>query len=167
MDLNKHLKLKLQQKINDQKQNRFHLKRKEKLRLDKQVDQDKKEMDTDTRLTPVMKKWFIDAMASSPNIEVKTPSYILNNKDEEKLKFYNFLIKYIEEIKSEVDLYKNDMMKGLDRIELEHEKEEYKKNVDNEYKKKFKSYFTTPYIIYMSLMTDVNVYEDLLKVLFE
>lgn len=164
MDLNKELRQKLRQKIIENKQKNFQLPRRETLKLDKQIHKDKREMDTDKRLTPVMKKWFIDAMGSSPNIDVKTPSYILNNKDEEKLKFYKFLFKFIDDVKAEIDLYKSDMMKGLDKIDSPIERDEYLRNVDEEYKKKFKAYFTTPYIIYMSLMTDINVFEDILKI---
>ena len=164
MDLNKELRQKLRQKMIENKQKNFQLPRKESLKLDKQIHKDKREMETDTRVTPVMKKWFIEAMGSSQHIDVMTPSFILNNKDEEKLKFYKFLFKYIDDVKAEVDLYKSDMMKGLDKIDTPIERDEYLRNVDEEYKKKFRAYFTTPYIIYMSLMTDINVFNDILKI---
>ena len=137
---------------------------KEKRKLDKQVDKDKKEMMADTRVTPLMRNWFLSAMASSLKIDVNTPSYILNNLDEEKLKFYKFITKYVAEIKLDIDAWKIEMMKGLDKIQTKFEKDEYLQNIDAEYKKKFKNYFTTPYITYMSLITGINVYEDLMHI---
>ena len=49
-------------------------------------------------------------------------------------------------------------------IKLVGEKEEYMKSLDQEYKKKFKLYFMTDYIKYMSYMTDINVNEDLMNI---
>jgi hypothetical protein len=162
MDPKEELKLKLREKINQIKQKNYKMPKKDQIKMEKDIHKEKKEFDTDKRLTPLMRKWFIEAMKTSPNIDVKSPSYILNNKEEEKIKFYKFLTNFIDDVKVEVDLYKNDMMKVYDKIPTLEEKIEYKKNVNDESKKKFKSYFSTPYIIYMSLMTDINVYEDLL-----
>ena len=36
-------------------------------------------------------------------------------------------------------------------------------SLEAEYKKKFNSYFTTPYIVYYSLVTNINVFDDILK----
>jgi hypothetical protein len=163
MDLNKELRARLREKIETNRINRQGISLKEKKKLDKQVSKDKKEMDADKRITPVMKTWFMNAMASSLKIDVNTPSYILNNLEEEKLKFYKFIIKFMKEVKLDVEEWKTNIMKGLDKIETKVEREEYINNVDAEYKKKFKGYFTTPYIIYMSMMTGINIYEDLLK----
>jgi hypothetical protein len=162
MDLNKELRERLREKRQEIYNKNHPMSLKEKRKLDKQVDKDKKEMMSDTRVTPLMRNWFLSAMASSMKIDVNTPSFILNNLDESKLKFYKFITKYIAEIKLDIDVWKNDMLKGLDKIQTKSEKDEYLRNIDAEYKKKFKNYFTTPYVTYMSLMTGINVYEDLM-----
>lgn len=163
MDLNKELRQRLRDKRQEIHNKNHQMSLKEKRKLDKQIDKDKKEMLADTRVTPLMKNWFLSAMSSSLKIDVNTPSYILNNLDEQKLKFYKFITKYITEIRLDVDVWKNDMLKGLDKIDTQFERDEYLRNVDAEYKKKFKNYFTTPYITYMSIMTGINVYEDLMN----
>lgn len=162
MDLNKELRERLREKRQQIHNQNHQMGFKEKRKLDKQIEKDKKEMMTDIRVTPLMRNWFLSAMASSMKIDVNTPSFILNNLDEEKLKFYKFITKYITEIKLDIDAWKNDMMKAHEKIQNKFEKDEYLQNVNVEYKKKFKNYFTTPYITYMSLMTGINVYEDLM-----
>lgn len=163
MDLNKQLKERLHDKIQQQKNSRYQIKLKDQRKINKQVDMEKKQMDTDSRVTPVMKKWFMDAMSASPDYDVKNPVYILDNLETEKLKFYNFLAKYLTNVKTDMDEWKQTMMVGYNKLDNSFEKEEYMKSLEAEYKKKFNSYFTTPYIVYYSLMTDINVFEDLLK----
>jgi hypothetical protein len=163
MDLNKQLRERLKEKRTMLRNQSYTMSPTIKRKMDKQVSKDKREMEKDTRLTPVMKKWFMEAMASSLTIDVKTPSYILNNLDQEKLEFYKFITKYMGEVRKDVDDWKKGMMPGLDKIDTPFERDEYLQNLENEYKKKFSDYFTTPYIIYMSLMTDINVYKDLLN----
>ena len=123
MDLNKQLKERLHEKINQQKNSRYQLKLKDQRKINKQVDLEKKQMDTDPRITPVMKKWFIDAMGASPEYDVKNPVYILDNLETEKLKFYNFLASYLNNVKTDMDDWKQNMLIGYNKLENSFEKE--------------------------------------------
>ena len=125
------------------------------------VDNDKKLMNNDPRISFNMKNSYLNAIASSYNLEVTNPVKILDNLEEHKRLFYLFLVKYMNEVKLDVNLWKKEMMKGLDRIDFKTEKDEYVKNVEKEEKIKFKSYFLTPYIQYMGLMTGIDIIKDL------
>ena len=48
-----------------------------------------------------------------------------------------------------------------DHIRKTSKSQYYSGDIEKEYKKKFKTYFYTPYIVYMSLMTDIT-FEDLI-----
>ncbi len=162
MDLNKELKQRLKNKIEEGKNNRTQMKKKEIRKLNNQVEEEMKIMNKDPRVTPLMKNWFFQAMDTNRYKDIKYPVYILDNLENEKIKFYDFLIKYIDIIDTEMGAWKDGYMDGYNKLKTELEKEEYMENLNNEYKKKYKTYFSTPYIIYMSLMTEINVYNDLL-----
>lgn len=156
------LKAKLKQTMNDRKIQQFQMPKKEQRKLEKEVKADRKLIETDPRVTKIMKDWFIEAMKSSSQIpDVKSPPYILNNMEAEKLKFYNFLTKYMKTIEKEIADWKAHMHKAMEKLELQSERDAFLHELEDESKKKFKTYFTTPYIIYMSLMTGINVFDDL------
>jgi hypothetical protein len=163
MDLNKELKQRLKNKIEEKKNNRIFMKKKEIRDLNNQVEDEMKTMEKDPRITPIMKNWFLQAMNATRDRDVKYPVYILDNLESEKVKFYDFLVKYMEIVDIEMNDWKNGYMDGYNKLKTEYEKEEYMTNLNNEYKKKYKTYFTTPYIVYMSLMTGINVFNDLLS----
>jgi len=164
MDLNKELKQRLKNKIDEQKNNRLHMKNKEIRKLNNEVKYEMKTMENDKRVTPIMKNWFLQAMNSTRDRDVKYPVYILDNLESEKIKFYDFLIKYIEIVNIEMKEWKDGLMVGYNKLNTDYEKQEYMENLEQEYIKKYKTYFTTPYIVYMSLMTEINVYNDLLNI---
>jgi molecular chaperone DnaK (HSP70) len=166
MDLNKILSDKLKDKIAQKKTERFHIKAKQQRKIKKDIDEEKKALVSDPRITALMRRMYVDAVTYSPNIEnVKNPIYILDNMEESKLKFYEFLTKYSADVIKEVNSWKEDMLLPYHKMETQEEKDTYMKNLNEEYKKKFKTYFINPYISYMSLMTNINIFEDLINIL--
>jgi len=156
------LKAKIRKTMNDRKIQEFKMPKKEQRKLEKEIKADRKLIETDPRVTKIMRDWFIEAMKSSPNIpDIKSPPFILNNMESEKLKFYNFLTKYMKTIEKEIADWKAHMNKAMEKLELQSERNAFLKELEDESKKKFKTYFTTPYIIYMSLMTGINIFDDL------
>jgi hypothetical protein len=163
--LREQLKKKLQNKINEKKLKNLQISEKAEKKIQKEIKNEKKLIETDKRVNPIMRRLYIEAATSNPNItDVSNPVYILDNLDETKLKFYKFLATYIEQIKKDIKIWKDDMILRGSNIKLAGEKEEYLNSLDQEYKKKFKLYFMTDYIKYMSYMTDINVNEDLMNI---
>jgi hypothetical protein len=155
------LRRRLKEKLNQKKLQNTQLSTKEKRKIYKQVDDDKKLMQNDKRITSIMKGYYIDAMASSHNVNVINPVNILDDIEKYKTEYYEFLATFMKEVKLDVDLWKTDMMVGYNKLISEVEKEEYMKNLNTEYKNKYKSYFITPYVRYMGLMTGINILKDL------
>jgi hypothetical protein len=163
MDLNKTLRQKLRDKIDEKKNQRFQPKSSEVQKVNNQIEEEVKIMNKDKRVNAVMKNWFLEAMKVSPDMEVRYPVYILDNIETEKIKFYEFLIKFMKFVDSEMEEWKDPLLKGIAKLSSELEKREYMENLETEYNKKYKEFFTTPYIIYMSLMTGINIFDDLVK----
>jgi len=154
------LRQRLRDKINRKKLENTKLPNKEIRRINNIVDNDKKLINNDSRITQIMKSYYLNAMASSQNLEVTNPVTILDNLDEHKRTYYLFLVKYMSEITLDINLWKKEMMNGLKNIEFKSEKDEYLMNLDKEAKKKYKTYFSTPYILYMGLMTGIDIMKD-------
>lgn len=155
------LRRRLREKLNQKKLQNTQLTTKEKRKIYKQVDDDKKLLANDPRVTSIMKGYYIDAMASSHNVNVINPVLILNDIEKYKVEYYEFLANFMKDVTKDVDLWKKDMMIGYNKLISEVEKEEYMVNLNQEYKKKYKSYFITPYIRYMGLMTGIDILRDL------
>jgi len=155
------LRRRLREKLNQKKIQNTQLTIKEQRKIYKQVDNDKKLMTNDSRITPIIKGYYIDAMASSHNVNVINPVLILNDIEKYKIEYYEFLVNYMKDSKKEVDLWEKEMMVGYNRLISEVEKEEYMVNLNKEYKNKYKSYFITPYIRYMGYITGINILKDL------
>ena len=162
MDTKQILRDKLKQKIQEKNSQRYQLTKKSLEKIKKTVDEDKKQMDTDPRVSYLMKKAYVDAMGSSPDMtDIKNPVYVLDHMEESKIKFYEFLTKFMGIVVKDVDAWKSEMVERCQGLSTSHEKQEYLDHIEKEYKKKFKTYFYTPYIVYMSLMTDIT-FEDLI-----
>ena len=161
MDRSSQLRQRLRDKINQKKLENTKLSKKEIRRVHNIVDNDKKLINNDSRITPFMKSNYLNAMASSQNLEVANPVNILDNLEEHKRLYYLFLVKFMKEVSLDVNLWKKDMMNKLDRIESKSEKDEYLRSLETEAKNKYKTYFSTPYIEYMGLMTGINILNDL------
>jgi len=155
------LRRRLREKLNQKKIQNTQLSNKEKRKIFRQVDDDKKLLANDPRISPIMKGYYIDAMASSHNVDVVNPVLILNDIEKYKTEYYEFLANFMKEVKLDVELWKKDMMVGYNKLISEVEKEEYMKNLNDEYKNKYKSYFITPYIRYMAMMTKIDILRDL------
>jgi len=155
------LRKKLREKLNQKKLQNTQLSNKEKRKIYRQADDDKKLMAEDPRITSIMRGYYIDAMASSHNLSVVNPVLILNNIEKHRTEYYEFLANFMKEVKLDVELWKKDMMIGYNKLISEVEKEEYMLNLNKEYKNKYKSYFITPYIRYMAMMTGVDILKDL------
>jgi hypothetical protein len=133
------LKAKLKQMMNDRKIQEFQMPKKEQRKLEKEIKADQKLIETDPRVTKIMRDWFIEAMKSSSKIsDIKSPPYILNNMEAEKLKFYNFLTKYMKTIEKEIADWKAHMTKAMMKLELQSERDAFSKELEDESKKKFK-----------------------------
>jgi len=162
--LREQLKKKLRDNLAKKKLQSLQISEKAEKKIQKEIKLEKKLIESDKRVNPIMRKLYIEAATSNPNItDVMNPVYILDHLDETKLKFYKFLANYIEQIKKDIKIWKDDMIQRSNKIKLVGEKEEYLNSLDQEYKKKFKLYFMTDYIKYLSYMTDINVNEDLIS----
>jgi hypothetical protein len=162
--LREQLKNKLRDKIAQNKLKKNQISEKAEKKIQKEVKIEKKLLESDTRVNPIMKRLYVEAATSNENItNVMNPVYILDNLEKTKLDFYKFLITYINQVKKDIKLWKDDMIERGNNIKLVGEKEEYMNSLEIEYKKKFKSYFMTDYIKYISYMTDINVNEDLIN----
>jgi len=127
-------------------------------KIQKDIDTEKKLVDNDPRVTQTMKKLYITAIGNSPNIEkIDNPVYILDNMELCSIKFYKFLEKFIKIAKEDVDDWKNEMTARANKLPSSHEREVWMKEMNTEYNKKLKSYLLTPYINYISYMTNINV----------
>jgi hypothetical protein len=127
-------------------------------KIKKDIDIEKKLVDNDPRITQTMKKLYITAIGNSPNIDkIDNPVYILNNMELCSIKFYKFLEKFIKIAKDDVDDWKTEMTARANKLPSSHEREVWMKEMDTEYNKKLKSYLLTPYINYISYMTNINV----------
>ena len=155
------LRRKLREKLKQRKLNNTQLSNKEVRKIHKQVDDDKKLMKNDPRITSIISGYYIDAMASSHNLNVVNPVHILNDIEKYKTEYYEFLITFMKVVKIDVELWKKEMMVGYNKLISEVEKEEYMKNLNTEYKNKYKSYFMTPYIRYMGYLTGIDILRDL------
>jgi hypothetical protein len=155
------LRRKLREKLKQRKLNNTHLSNKEVRKIHKQVDDDKKLMKNDPRITSIISGYYIDAMASSHNLNVVNPVHILNDIEKYKTEYYEFLTTFMKVVKMDVESWKKEMMLGYNKLISEVEKEEYMKNLNTEYKNKYKSYFMTPYIRYMAYLTGIDILRDL------
>jgi len=155
------LRRKLREKLNQKKLQNTQLTVKQTRKIYKQVDDDKKLMKNDPRITSIISGYYIDAMASSQNLNVINPVHILNSIEKYKVEYYEFLANFMKEVKLDVELWKKDMMVGYNKLISEVEKEEYMISLDKEYKNKIKSYFITPYIRYMGYVTGIDILRDL------
>lgn len=155
------LRRKLREKLNQKKLQNTQLTVKQRRKIYKQVDDDKKLMKNDPRITSIISGYYIDAMASSQNLNVINPVHILNSIEKYKVEYYEFLANFMKEVKLDVELWKKDMMVGYNKLISEVEKEEYMISLDKEYKNKIKSYFITPYIRYMGYVTGIDILKDL------
>ena len=61
-------------------------------KLNKEVTEEKKQNDSDLRVTPIMKDYFIKALKTYPGYDMPSPVKILNNRDEHELKFVKFFL---------------------------------------------------------------------------
>jgi hypothetical protein len=158
IDKRKILKEKLQQKIAANKLKNNPIGPNAERKIQKEIDAEKKLIDNDKRITPTMKKLFIRAIASSPNIEkVDNPVYILDNIELVSLNFYKFLEKFMKIAKEDVDDWKKEMIGRSVNLSVS-DKEAYMNELEVEYKRKLRSYLLTPYITYVSHMTNINVF---------
>jgi hypothetical protein len=153
------LKEKLQQKIAQNKIKNNPIGPNAERKIQKEIDAEKKLIDNDKRVNQTMKKLYINAIASSPNIEkIDNPVYILDNLELVSIKFYKFLEKFIGVAKLDVDDWKKEMILRAENLSTVHEKEEYMTELNIEYARKLRSYLLTPYISYVSHMTNINVF---------
>jgi hypothetical protein len=159
MDRRTELKEKLQKKIAQNKMINNPIGPNAERKIKKEIDAEKKLIDNDKRITQTMKKLYINAIASSPNIEkIDNPVYILDNMAEVSLKFYKFLEKFMKIATKDLEDWKKDMTLRGEKLGTEKEKEEWMKELEIEYKRKLRSYLLTPYVSYISYMTNINVF---------
>jgi len=159
LDRRKELKEKLAQKIAQNKLKNNPIGPNAERKIQKEIDAEKKLIDNDKRITQTMKKLYINAIASSPNIDkIDNPVYILDNMELVSIKFYKFLEKFILVAKTDVDDWKKEMVARSENLSTVREKEEYMRELDVEYGRKLRSYLLTPYISYISYMTNINVF---------
>lgn len=110
------LKQKLQQKINKQKQEREKPSPIEVKRLEKDAKKEKKEVDSDPRVTDTMRNLFIRALRSYEGIDLANPVEILNNSDTYKLDYYTFSINLMKKNNNDPNILNNpycDYMKHV------------------------------------------------------
>jgi len=158
IDKRKILKEKLQQKIAENKIKNNPIGPKAERKIQKEIDAEKKLIDNDKRITQTMKTLFIRAIGSSPNIEkIDNPVYILDNMELVSLKFYKFLEKFMKIAREDVDDWKKEMIGRSVNLSVS-DKEAYMNELEVEYKRKIRSYLLTPYITYISHMTNINVF---------
>jgi hypothetical protein len=159
LDKRKELKEKLHQKIAQNKLKNNPIGPNAERKIQKEIDAEKKLIDNDKRINQTMKKLYINAIASSPNIDkIDNPVYILDNMELVSIKFYKFLEKFILVAKTDVDDWKKEMIGRSENLSTIREKEEYMRELDIEYARKLRSYLLTPYISYISHMTNINVF---------
>jgi hypothetical protein len=128
-------------------------------KIKNEIDEEKKLIDNDSRVTYTMKKLYINAIASSTNIgKIDNPVYILDNMEECSLKFYNFLEVFMKAAKEDVDDWRKDMTARSKNLASQSEIDSYMRELEVEYDKKIKGYLLTPYISYISFMTNINVF---------
>lgn len=110
------LKQKLQQKINKQKQEREKPSPQEVKKLEKDAKKEKKEVDTDPRVTDRMRNLFIRALRSYEGLDLANPVEILNNPDKYKLEYYKFTIELMKKNNNDHTILNNpycDYMKDV------------------------------------------------------
>ena len=91
------LRKKLHDKINMKNQQRYHVSLQQRKKIEKQVDKEKKLNDNDPRVTQLMKDYYVNALRAYPNQDIYDPHTILENAEEEKLKYYNVCIRLLKD----------------------------------------------------------------------
>jgi len=159
MDKRSILKDKLKKKIFENKIRNNPISPSIEKKIKEEIDAEKKLIDNDKRVTITMKRLYINAIASSPNIDkIDNPVYILDNLELVSLKFYKFLETYMSAAKEDVDDWKKEMIGRSTNLSSIHEKEAYMVELEIEYKRKIRSYLLTPYISYIAFMTNIDVF---------
>jgi len=96
------LRQKLRDKLNKSKQPKPSAQQVNK--VTKMVNKEKKANDNDPRVTPIMNKYFINALKANPGEPLKSPHELLENAVEEKLNYYKLCIKILKDSNNNTEL---------------------------------------------------------------
>lgn len=107
---------KLHENINKKRDERLTVSPHVMNKLNKEVNDEKKQNDSDVRVTPIMKDYFIKALKTYPGYDMPSPIKILNNRDEQELKFVKFCIKLLKENNNDPDVLDNPYSKYMREV---------------------------------------------------
>ena len=104
---------KLHENINKKREDRYIVRPRIMKRLNDEVELEKKQNDSDPRVTTIMKEYFLKALKTYPGYDMPSPIKILENKDEYELKYIKFCIKLLKDNKNDPDVIDNPYSKYM------------------------------------------------------
>ena len=115
-DSKEELRQKLKHKLNQLKEANNKPSIQTKNKLEKDAKKEKKEVDNDPRVTQSMKNLFIQALQSSPGIDLDNPCEILNNKEQSTIDYYNYCIKLMKNNNNNPEILNNPYCKYMKEV---------------------------------------------------
>ena len=115
-DSKEELRQKLKHKLNQLKEANNKPSIQTKNKLEKDAKKEKKEVDNDPRVTQSMKNLFIQALQSSPGIDLDNPCEILNNKEQSTIDYYNYCIKLMKNNNNNSEILNNPYCKYMKEV---------------------------------------------------
>ena len=76
-------------------------------KITKEIDNEKKLNDQDPRVTQLMNNYFVQALKSFPTLTIHNPHILLENRENETLKYYQFCIKLLKDNNNNQDVLDN------------------------------------------------------------
>jgi hypothetical protein len=107
---------KLHENINKKRDERLTVSPHVMKKLNKEVTEEKKQNDSDPRVTPIMKDYFIKALKTYPGYDMPSPIKILNSRDEYELKFIKLCIKLLKDNDNNSDVLDNPYSKYMREV---------------------------------------------------
>jgi len=107
---------KLHENINKKREERLIIRPKIMKRLNEEVELEKKQNDTDPRVTTIMKEYFIKALKTYQGYDMPSPIKILENRDEYELKYIKLCIKLLKENGNNPDVLDNPYSKYMREV---------------------------------------------------
>jgi hypothetical protein len=101
------LKLKLQEKRQELFNKRNPISEQTRKKITKEIDMEKKLNDQDPRVTQLMNNYFVQALKTFPTLTIHNPHTLLENREKETLKYYQFCIKLLNENNNNQDVLNN------------------------------------------------------------
>jgi hypothetical protein len=107
---------KLHENINKKRDERLTVSPHVMNKLNKEVTEEKKQNDSDPRVTLIMKDYFVKALKTYPGYDMPSPIKILNNRDEHELKFVKLCIKLLKENDNNPEVLDNPYSKYMREV---------------------------------------------------